>query len=86
MEVFGKIIVLNDTETVGTNGFEKRLVVIETEEQYPQKIPVDFVQGKVNLLDNFLIGEEVKIYANVRGNEYNGKYYIQLQGWKIEKK
>jgi len=85
MELQGKIIVLNDTETVGSNGFEKRLIVIESDEQYPQKIPVDFVQGKVNLLDDFLIGESVKISVNVRGNEYNGKYYVSLQGWKIER-
>jgi len=85
MEVIGKIIVLNDTEKVGANGFEKRLLVVETDEQYPQKVPVDFVQGKVNLLDDYLLGEKVKVSVNVRGNEYNGKYYVQLQGWKIEK-
>jgi len=85
MEVIGKIIVLNDTETVGSNGFEKRLIVVETAEQYPQKVPVDFVQGKVNLLDDYLLGESVKISVNIRGNEYNGKYYVSLQGWKIEK-
>lgn len=85
MEVIGKIIVINDTESVGTNGFEKRLIVVETDEQYPQKVPVDFVQGKVNMLDDYLLGEKVKVSVNVRGNEYNGKYYVSLQGWKIEK-
>ena len=84
-EVIGKIIVLNDSETVGSNGFEKRLIVVETDEQYPQKVPVDFVQSKCVLLDNFIVGESVKISVNVRGNEYNGKYYVSLQGWKIEK-
>ena len=84
-EVIGKIIALNDSETVGNNGFEKRLIVIETEEQYSQKVPIEFVQGKCALLDNFIVGENVKVSVNIRGNEYNGKYYVSLQGWKIEK-
>lgn len=85
MELTGKVIVKNPTESVGSNGFEKRLLVIETQEQYPQKIPVDFVQGKVNLLDNIKLGDEVKVFINVRGNEYNDRYFVSLNGWKIEK-
>lgn len=85
MELTGKVIVKNPTESVGSNGFEKRLLVIETQEQYPQKIAIDFVQGKVNLLDNIKLGDEVKVSINIRGNEYNDKYYVSLNGWKIEK-
>lgn len=85
-EIIGKIIVIGDTETVGSAGtFKKRLVVIETQEQYAQKIPVDFVQDKTAVLDSYEIGQEVKISVNVRGNEYNGKYYVSLNGWKIDK-
>lgn len=83
-EVTGKIIKIGETETVGSAGtFKKRLVVVETSEQYPQKIPVDFVQDKTALLDSFMIGSDVVVSVNVRGNEYNGKYYVSLNGWKI---
>lgn len=85
-EVVGKIHFIGETETVGSAGtFKKRLVVVETDEQYPQKIPVDFVQDKTALLDPFIIGEPVSIGINIRGNEYNGKYYVSLNGWKIAK-
>lgn len=84
MEVTGKIIHIGETETVGSAGtFKKRLVLVETNEQYPQKIPVDFVQDKTALLDAFMIGSDVVVSVNVRGNEYNGKYYVSLNGWKI---
>ena len=84
-EITGKIIHIGQTETVGSAGtFKKRLLVIETEEQYSQKIPVDFVQDKTSILDKYSIGNEVKVGINIRGNEYNGKYYCSLNGWRIE--
>jgi hypothetical protein len=84
MEVNGKIHLIGETEEVGNNGFTKRLIVIATEEQYSQTIPIDFVKDKTSLLDNFKVGETVKVSINMRGNEYNGKYYVNLQGWRIE--
>ena len=86
MEITGKIKLIGETETVGSAGtFKKRLIVISTEEQYPQHVPVDFVQDKTSVLDKYQVGEEVKVSVNVRGNEYNGKYYVSLNGWKIER-
>lgn len=85
-EVIGKIIVLGDAQVVGSAGtFKKRTVVIETSEQYAQKVPVDFVQDKTEILNAYKVGENVKIGINIRGNEYNGKYYVSLNGWNINK-
>lgn len=85
-EVIGKVIHIGQTEIVGSAGtFSKRLIVVETAEQYSQKVPIDFVQDKCSILDNYQIGNDVKVSVNIRGNEYNGKYYVSLNGWKIEK-
>lgn len=43
------------------------------------------MQDKTSLLDAFKIGDEVKVSINIRGNAYNGKWYCNLNGWKIEK-
>lgn len=86
LEITGKIIVIGETETVGSAGtFKKRLLVVETDEQYKQSIPIDFVQDKTSVLDSYAIGQSVKVGINVRGNEYNGKYYVSLNGWNINK-
>lgn len=85
MEVFGQIIVVGATETIGAKGFKKRLVVVKTDEQYPQTIPVEFTQDKTNLLDNFEIGDTVKIGINLRGTEWQGRYFANIQGWNINK-
>jgi len=86
MEITGKIIKIGETETVGSAGtFKKRLVVVETQEQYPQKLPIDFVQDKTTLLDAVAVDDEVKVFINLRGSEYQDKHYLSAQGWKIEK-
>jgi hypothetical protein len=85
MEVQGQIIVIGATETIGAKGFKKRLLVVKTDEQYPQTIPVEFTQDKTNLLDSYSVGDIVKIGINLRGSEWQGKYYANIQGWNINK-
>ena len=86
MEVSGKIYQIGETESVGNNGFTKRQLVLETLEQYSQKISIDFVKEKTTLLDGKNVGDEVNVSINIRGNEYNDKFFVSLQGWKIEVK
>jgi len=85
-EVIGSIIHIGNTETVGSAGtFKKRLLVVKTDEQYPQEVPIDFVQDKCEVLDKYAVGQSVKVGINIRGNSYNGKWYCSLNGWRIDK-
>ena len=85
-EVIGSIIHIGNTEVVGSAGtFKKRLLVVKTNEQYPQEVPIDFVQDKCEVLDKYTIGQSVKVGINIRGNSYNGKWYCSLNGWRIDK-
>jgi len=89
MEVQGKIKVIGETQIFGANGFRKREVVVTTAEQYPQSIMVEFVQDKTDLLNNFGVGQDVKISINIRGREWTNpqgevKYFNSIQGWRIE--
>ncbi|MCF4100419.1 DUF3127 domain-containing protein [Gillisia sp. M10.2A] len=89
MEVQGKIKMVGETQTFGSNGFRKREVVVTTEEQYPQHIMIEFVQDKTDLLNNFHVGQPVKIGVNLRGREWvnpqgETKYFNSIQGWRIE--
>ena len=60
MEVQGKVKMIGETQTFGSNGFRKREVVVTTEEQYPQHIMVEFVQDKTDLLNNYQVGQASK--------------------------
>ena len=82
-QITGKLTVINPTQSVGAAGFLKREFVVTTAEQYPQPIKLEFVKDKCALLDNFSLGQSVTVDFNLRGNEYDGKYYVNLQAWKI---
>ena len=89
MEVQGKIKLIGETQTFGSNGFRKREVVVTTEEQYPQHIMIEFVQDKTDLLNTYQVGQQVKVSINLRGREWTNpqgevKYFNSIQGWRIE--
>ena len=90
MELQGKIKLIDETKEYGGNGFRKRELVITTEEQYPQVIMIEFVQDKTDLLNNYKVGQDVKVSINVRGREWvnpqgETKFFNSIQGWRIEK-
>lgn len=87
MEIEGKLLIKYEEQTVGTKGFRKREFVVEYAEnpQYPQKIKFELVQEKCAELDKFNEGDALKVHFNIRGSEWQGKYYVNLNAWKLEK-
>lgn len=90
MEIVGKIKVVGETKSVGSSGFQKRELVVTTEEQYPQHIMIEFVQDKTSLLDSYNVGEQVKVGINLRGREWTSpqnevKYFNTIAGWRIDR-
>jgi len=81
-ELTGKVHHIGEVQTFAS-GFTKRVLVIETDEKYPQTIPVEFAKDKTAKLDGLAVGQKVTVSYNLRGNEYNGKYYVNLGGWKV---
>ena len=89
MEVIGKIKVIGATQDVSAS-FKKRELVVTTEEQYPQHISVEFQQAKVDDLNSYQVGEQVKVSINLRGREWTSpqgevKHFNTITGWRIER-
>ena len=89
MELQGTVKKIGETQTFAS-GFQKRDLVLLTEEQYPQPIQIDFLSDKIDLLNNVSEGESVKIGINIRGKEWTNpqgevKYFNSITGWRIEK-
>ena len=89
MEVIGKIKVINPIQEVSAS-FKKRELVVTTEEQYPQHILIEFTQARVDDLNNYQVGEPVKVSINLRGREWvspqgETRYFNSIQGWRIER-
>ena len=88
--VEGVIDTVFDTETVGNNNFQKRIVWVTTEEQYSQTLEIQFTQNNVDMLDGYKAGEKIKISVNVNGrkNEKNDvvRVFNSLIGYQISRR
>lgn len=83
LKITGKIKVIGEKQTFDS-GFEKVEFVITTIDQYPQDIKFEVLKDKVeNFLKYNKVGADVDVSFNIRGNEYNGKYYNSLIAWKV---
>ncbi|SDE38873.1 DUF3127 domain-containing protein [Riemerella columbipharyngis] len=89
MELQGSVKKMFDTQTF-SSGFQKREIILLTEEQYPQPISIEFLQDRISILDNVSEGDHVKISINIRGREWTSpqgevKYFNSITGWRLEK-
>lgn len=90
MQIEGKIKVIKETQHV-SDKFRKREFVLTTEEStpYPQHLQIELTQDKTELINNYQVGDKVKVSINLRGREYTGndgvvKYFNTIQAWRIE--
>ncbi len=84
LETSGKLHKVFPTETKGSSNFQVREFVIETEGQYPQFVKFQVTQDKCDMLDNYQEGQQIKVAFDLRGREWQGKYFTNLNAWKIE--
>ncbi len=83
-EAAGKIKWIGATQSF-PSGFTKREFVVTTaHDKYPQDIKFEVAKDKCPLLDPFELGQDVQVSFDIRGNEYNGKYFVNLSCWKVQ--
>lgn len=88
MELQGTVKKITEVQTFAS-GFQKREMVLLTEEQYPQPINIEFLQEKGDLLNQVKEGDKVKVGINLRGREWTSpqgevKYFNSIIGWRLE--
>ena len=88
LEITGTIRLINETVSVGANGFRKREFVVTIPDergntQYDQPVKFECIKDGCDKLDHFQSGDEVDVAFNLRGNEHNGRFYVSLQAWRI---
>jgi len=88
LQVKGKINqILKPESGVSRAGKEwnKQEFVIETDEQYPRKVCFTLFGDKTELINGLSDGDEVEVSFNLESREFNGKWYHNINAWKIEK-
>ena len=79
----GSVQLVQDLQTF-ESGFTKQVLILNTGGEYPQEIPIEFVKDSTSKISNLKVGQPIEVGINIRGNEYNGKFYANIQGWKVD--
>ena len=64
--------------------WKKQDFVIETNEQFPKKVCFTLFGDKINLIDNVTEGTEIEVFFSLESRDFNGKWYHNINAWKIE--
>ena len=64
--------------------FKTREFVIKQEGNYPQFIKFQLTQDRCDIVSRFKEGDNVKVAFDLRGREWNEKYFTNLNAWKID--
>lgn len=84
-DIEGRLHKKFDTESK-TATFQAREFVIEINtNNYMQYIKFQLTQDRCQLVDNYQEGDQIKVHFDLRGREWNDKYFTNLNAWKIEK-
>jgi hypothetical protein len=76
----GHIVQIKDAEQV-SDKFTKREFAIKIDDggKYDNFASFQAVQDRCSILDNFAEGDEVTVHFDVRGREWQGRYFTNLQ-------
>jgi hypothetical protein len=80
----GAIKLINPIKVISDKFSVREFVVTTPDAKYPQDILFQTVNDKMAVLESLGVGQQVEVSYNVRGREFNGRYYNALDAWKIE--
>jgi hypothetical protein len=88
MEITGKIIAVLPAQggvSKTGNEWKKQEYVLETHDQYPKKVCFQiFGTDKIDLAA-IQPGEELTVYFDIDSREYNGRWFTNINAWKVDR-
>jgi len=91
-EVRGRLHHIFDTKEVGQRGFQKRDFVVELSDdpRYPQYIQFELTGDRCGQVDDFGVGDDVRVEFDLRGREWTSpkgevRYFNSLTVWQVDR-
>lgn len=85
--VRGVVHFIDSTKTYGSNGFRKRLVVLEQDKQkFTNYVPVEFTNDNCDTVDELKVGDDVEVNYRLSGRKWQKdansevKYFLNAEG------
>lgn len=83
LDIVGKLHKVFEVEQK-TDSFKTREFVIETSGEYPQFVKFQTTQDRCSMIEAYKEGDQLKVHFDLRGREWQGKYFTNLNAWKVE--
>ncbi len=83
-EIEGKLHKKFDTEQKSERFQAREFILLLTDSRYDQYIKFQLTQDRCDLIDPVAEGSDIKVHFDLRGREWNGRYFTNLNAWKIE--
>ena len=87
LSIKGSLIKKNEIENIeGKEGkkWTKQTFLLQTAAEYNNKICFQlFGEEKIKLLEAYQVGASIEVFFNISSREYNGRYYHNIDAWKI---
>lgn len=82
-QITGKLHKKFDTENKTQTFQAREFVILINESQYPQYIKFQLTQDRCGLIEPYEEGTEIEVHFDLRGREWNEKYFTNLNAWRI---
>ena len=90
MEIKGKISKILPLQSGISNAgkeWKKQDVILKQFDQVETAVCITaFGNEELKKLDNFDIGDTVEVSVNIKSNEFNGRYYTNINSWRWNNK
>lgn len=83
-QVDGKLHKVFDTEQKSEKFRAREFVIEIVDGNYAQMIKFQLTQDKCELIDDYNEGDEITVHFNLRGREWNERFFTNLDAWRIE--
>jgi hypothetical protein len=84
LTIKGVIKLINPVKVISDKFSVREFVITTPDAKYPQEVIFQTVNDKMDIIAPYGQGQEVTVSFNVRGREYNGKYYNTLDAYKVQ--
>ncbi len=88
MEITGKIIAVLPIQggiSKAGNEWKKQEYVLETHDQFPRKVCFQIFGGDRIAQANIQAGEELIVSFDIDSREYQGRWFTNINAWKVER-
>ena len=83
LTIKGAVKLVNEVKVISDKFSVREFVITTLDPKYPQDILFQAVNDRMDAVAPLKVSQVVEVSFNLRGREFNGRYYNTLDVWKV---